>query len=54
MTDTNIGFGEQKLDTERFKGSTTGTLADPLEKQDVIAFRIRLSNIVSHSFAIKW
>ena len=35
MTDNNIGFGEQKLDTERFKGSTTGTLADPLEKQDV-------------------
>ena len=35
MTDNNIGFGEQKLDTERFKGSTTGTLSDPLEKQDV-------------------
>ncbi len=35
MTDDNIGFGEQKLDTERFKGSTTGTLSDPLEKQDV-------------------
>ena len=35
MTDINIGFGEQKLDTERFKGSTTGTLSDPLEKQDV-------------------
>ena len=35
MTDANIGFGEQKLDTERFKGSTTGTLSDPLEKQDV-------------------
>ena len=35
MTDANIGFGEQKLDTEKFKGSTTGTLADPLEKQDV-------------------
>ena len=34
MTDANIGFGEQKLDTERFKGSTKGTLADPLEKQD--------------------
>ena len=35
MTDSNIGFGEQKLNTERFKGSTAGTLADPLEKQDV-------------------
>jgi hypothetical protein len=35
MTDNNIGFGEQKLDTEKFKGSTTGTLSDPLEKQDV-------------------
>ena len=29
-------------------------MISPLEKQDVIAFRIRLSNIVSHSFAIKW
>ena len=40
MTDNNIGFGEQKLDTERFKGSTTGTLSDPLEKQDVKPERV--------------
>ncbi len=42
MTDNNIGFGEQKLDTERFKGSTTGTLSDPLEKQDVKPERVQV------------
>ena len=35
QANVELGLGQQKLNTEKFKGSTTGTLSDPLEKQDV-------------------
>jgi len=54
MTDNNIGFGEQKLDTEKFKGSTAGTLSDPLEKQDVKPERVTgLQKVKSKATGLK-